>query len=191
MSQESLSEDPATNLAENVKIVIEAHNTSRATDAARATAARFAHFDLQDKATIGRALGAADNAGDGEAKIAAVQNVLQSAADAAAGAPVDNTAGGTPSPSEVGLDASAPNVLGTQNRSRLALFTEVIAVLAVVAAVGVLFSTKDTERVSLLLIGLAGLCVVVAYLTTMGFGQVRFHYGPPNGSAGNTGTSAK
>jgi hypothetical protein len=96
-----------------------------------------------------------------------------------------------PPPNDIGLDVSAPNVLGTSNRTRLAVVTQAIASIAVVSAVVVLFATQNTERIALLLIGLAGLCVVVAYLTTMGFGSVKFQYGPPRAGAGSPDPTAK
>jgi len=69
-------------------------------------------------------------------------------------------------------------VLGAGSRKTLARNAQWLTLASVVASVVVPLMDKGTERVALLLVVFAIVSVVVAYLSTMGFGAIQMRVGP-------------
>lgn len=174
MATEALSEDPTTNLALALEKVV---RTTAGPAAKQMTGAADAnYFNVRNQAAV-RALvdtvAAAPSNSDG--KVQAAQKALDASAGDEA-KETDDVAGIVPK--QVEVSASAPNVLGSGSRTQLAKATQALAVLAILASVVVFFVDESTDRVALLFVVLSIVCVVVAYLTTMGFGTVNMRIGP-------------
>ena len=180
MPSESQSEDPATNLAMNVQQVIDraaAHDAARSAPPTQKPSLHPGYFDTTDTAAIKKALTEVAPRSTIEEQVKAVQAALQKAASQ-----TPTSANATPDATErlqqpLTLTASAPNVLGGKSRRLLVRSAVVVAIIAVGTALVVFFSGKNPGQLPIALVGLSFTCIVVAYLTTMGFGSVKFNYG--------------
>lgn len=184
MAQEALSEDPTTNLAMNMSRVAQATSQGLPQSPEVSGAASPNYFNLADRRALETLVQTLNATPEPERKLVAAEQVLRESATEEARNATKNAASPVAVPEEFGLEASAPNVLGSRSRAQLAKATQGIAVAAVLAAVAVLFFDKDTERVATLLVALAIVAVFVAYLTTMGFGTIQMRLGPKGSTDG-------
>jgi hypothetical protein len=188
----SKSEDPATNLSLNIQDVVETVGAAARRGAASASeksAVRSKYFDTSDRAAIEKLLrDAAVPADNFSARVDAAQATLHEAAKSHTNSAVSDTTGQAnagPAGFDTGpltLEASTPNVLGTQSRTMLIKYSIGIAIVALLACMVTFFSGRDVSQLSLALVVLAFACMVIAYLTTMGFGSVELRYGSNDSS---------
>lgn len=85
----------------------------------------------------------------------------------------------------LGVTASTPNVLGAGTRRQVTICAMVIAFLSMVGAFAALLLDKaGSQQVGILLVALAMLCMLLGYLTTMGFGAVQMSFDHQPGKDG-------
>lgn len=191
-TSESKSEDPATNLSLTIQDVVGtvgAADRRRAASTSETSAVPSKYFDTSDRAAIEKVLRDASVPADNlSAHVDAAQATLQEAAKSQTNSAVsDKTGQAKAGPAgfhtePLTLEASAPNVLGTQSRRMLIKYSIGLAVVALLACMATFFSGRDVSQLSLALVVLAFACMVIAYLTTMGFGSVELRYGSNDSS---------